>query len=56
MVRTTLPNGRPCNFGRLVSRAVGPHVTANACDLRATWIIILLKVFVTKWVVLHIRP
>jgi hypothetical protein len=25
----------------------------NACGFRATWIIILLKVFVIKWVVLH---
>jgi hypothetical protein len=28
--------------------------TLNACDFRATWIIILLKVFVTKWVVLRL--
>jgi hypothetical protein len=33
-----------------------PDAEGYTCDFRATWIIILLKVFVTKWVVLHIRP
>ena len=48
-IASVLPANREVGPGR-------PLGHPNACDFGVTWVIILLKAFVTKWVVLHIRP